>query len=109
MKRKDSSSEEAIIGCLLMFITLPIGAVWSGFVLSVLWGWFVVPTFGAPILNIPAAIGIAGIVSYLTRSSHKEKTKDDGDPLGRAIIAIGEMLLLPAFSLSFGWLVHLFM
>lgn len=37
----------------------------SGYVLSVLWGWFIVPTFGLPLLTIPVAIGVMLVVAYL--------------------------------------------
>lgn len=37
-----------------------------GYTLATLWGWFVVTTFAAPVLSIPAAIGLRIIVRYLT-------------------------------------------
>lgn len=44
-----------------------IGWLYSGFVLSVLWGWFVVPVFHLPALTIPVAIGLGLIVGLLTQ------------------------------------------
>lgn len=32
------------------------GVMWSGFALSILWGWFFVPALGAPALSVPNAI-----------------------------------------------------
>lgn len=85
------------------------GAMWSGYVLSVLWGWFIVPTFeGIPALSIPAAIGIASVVGYLTRGLARD-TSDHKDPNDRLIQNIGESFLAPLFTLAFGWVVHLFM
>ncbi len=37
---------------------------WNGFVITILWGWFVVPHFGVAPLNIPTAIGL-GMVALL--------------------------------------------
>lgn len=51
-------------------------SIYSGFVLSILWGWFIVPTFSFPPLNIPSAIGIAIVAGYLTGSTPKRE-KDD--------------------------------
>lgn len=66
----------AILG-LFAFITLMIAAVSvvNGFILSTMWGWFIVPLFGLPALNIPAAIGISMVVS-LFAYRRPEKNKD---------------------------------
>jgi len=48
----------------------------NGYVLSTLWFWFIVPTFGLPALSIPAAIGICMIVAYLTNHSILNKSED---------------------------------
>ena len=37
-----------------------------GYVITLLWAWFVMPTFGLPILTIGYAIGLSGLVSFLT-------------------------------------------
>lgn len=102
----------AVVGCILLLITLPFGAIWSGFVLSVLWGWFVVPTFeGAPALGIPAAIGIAAVVRYLTNDTRwREEDRDDGNLRTERIIrSISMMVTVPLLTLIFGYVVHLFM
>lgn len=43
-----------------------VASVWSGFVLSILWGWFIVPAFHLPQISIPLAIGISLVVGMLT-------------------------------------------
>lgn len=99
----------AIFGGIVGFVLLmTVSAIFNGYALSVLWGWFVVPTFGAPQLSIVAAIGIAMVVSYLTHqvnSCQKEKKKFSEELAGGVTLA----LLRPSFALLFGWIVHLFM
>jgi hypothetical protein len=44
----------AILGLPLMLF---FAAVFNGYALSILWGWFVVPTFGVPALTVVQAHG----------------------------------------------------
>ncbi len=91
----------ALIGLVLI---IAIAAVWSGLVLSILWGWFAVPTFGLPPLSIPAAIGVSMIASYLTYQ-YGLKAEDDKD----ATKALMNVALRPLVALMVGWVVHQFM
>jgi len=92
-----------ILGGLSLFVLTTAGlALLNGWVLSVLWGWFVVPTFGLPSLSVVEAIGIALIAAFLTHQYHsvpKEKTRE------YYLI----LFFSPLIALFIGWLVHLFM
>ncbi len=91
-----------LAGFLALCLTAAAVMVWSGYVLSLLWGWFLVPTFGFPVLSIPAAIGLALIVRYLTAHKTdvtKDKTKDE------RIAEWGVAFLWPALALLVGWIV----
>ena len=94
------------VGFLMIF-----SSIFNGYALSVLWGWFVVPTFSAPALGVVPAIGIAMVVSHLTlHQTHDCKKEKDDDVLGVIIAKIVIISLgTPAFTLFFGWIVHLFM
>lgn len=61
------------VGLLMVF-----SAIFNGYALSVLWGWFIVPTFGLPALAVAPAIGVALVVSYLTHQELKPNKKDEG-------------------------------
>jgi putative flippase GtrA len=93
---------------LAFIIIWALNSMWSGYVLSILWGWFIAPTFGLPALSVVAAIGVAIVVSYLTNQIHpdgdkkKEWSKKFSEMIG---YGIGR----PLFALGFGWVVHLFM
>jgi hypothetical protein len=83
-------------------------AIWSGFALSVMWGWFIVPTFGLPALDLAPAIGLAMVVGYLTHQydSSKEAT---GDHLERLLRPLGFLIARPAIALVMGWVVKQWM
>jgi hypothetical protein len=98
---------DSLIGWLVLLIALIPQAIWSGYVLSVLWGWFISATFHIPELGIPAAIGLSMVVRYSTYQqvpADKAKTGTE-----RAIEAIVIAFVNPALALGFGWIVHLFM
>ena len=83
--------------------------MWSGYVLSIMWGWFIVPTFGLPSLQVGVAIDISGIISFIVPTSdYKKKEEDEGIGeivLGGVIRAVGK----PAIFLLFGWIVKSWM
>lgn len=87
-----------IIGGLTMLI---LSFVWSGLVLKVLWGWFFVPIFGLPNLNIPQALGIALVVSYLTHRYNEDNRKP--------AVVLAYAFVIPAFALLVGWIYTWFM
>lgn len=106
MKKDDTPA--AVISCLLLIISMPIGALWSGYVLSVLWAWFIVPTFEARPLAVLPAIGVAIVVGYLTKQIDRY-TDTNKSAAERIAESIGYIFLSPAFALAFGWIVHSFM
>lgn len=87
---------------------LAISSLWRGYVLTVLWAWFVVPTFGPPALAIAPAIGLAMVVSFLTHQSDATK-EPEGDFSARMAKALAYALVMPAFVLGIGWIVQRFM
>lgn len=88
-----------------LFILLVFGPVAYGYALSVMWAWFVVPTFGLPALSIPLAVGLAMTVRMVTNQSETSRNDGDEHPVAKAI-AYG--LLAPMFGLFLGWIVTLF-
>ena len=91
------------VGFLMVF-----SSIFNGYALSVLWGWFVVPTFDAPALGLVPAIGVMIVVSYLTDQTHDCKKEENS--FGNKIVeGTATAILRPSFALFFGWIVHLFM
>lgn len=91
-----------------LFALLALTSMWKGYVLTVLWGWFVVPTFGLPVLSLVPAIGLAMVVSFLTHQSDASK-EPDGDSSIRMAKALSHALVMPALVLGIGWVVRQFM
>ena len=75
---------------------------WGGYALSVLWGWFIVPVFNAPHLRVPYAIGLAIVMSMLTRPTRKSEHEPE------IVESIITAIIAPAVFLAFGWIVKLF-
>ncbi len=59
----------AVFGTICALVLVP---VLRGFVLTLLWKWFVVPVFHVPLLRIPEALGVALIITFLTYGERKE-------------------------------------
>ena len=84
------------------------GALFNGYALSIMWGWFITPVFDLPTLTVSSAIGISMIVGYLTKTisiTPKKDKKTDGESFLEASI---HTVLKPTFALCFGWVVTLF-
>jgi len=99
----------AVLGIFtLAFVLIVVGVLLKGYVLTVLWGWFVVTTFGLPALSLASAIGIALTVSFLTHQviEQQEKKRDIADSV---VHSVGVTVLHPLLALLMGWIVQKFM
>lgn len=90
-----------IVGFILILI---MSVMWSGYILSILWSWFMVPIFGLPELSVPAAIGVAIVFGYFTRGikMSAESRKDWAETISTAF-------LTPLVFLFMGWIVKSFL
>ncbi len=91
----------AIIGYVGMLVA---GYAWEGYVLSILWGWFMVTTFGLPAIGIGQAIGLSTIIQIMrpNRIVWDEPEVSFATKAGRAAAIL---FLLPALGLFTGWIV----
>ena len=98
-----------VIGFLVgFFALLAASALWSGYVLTVLWVWFVMPAFGLPALALAPAIGLVLVIRLITYqgdAAHKQQ----GSDAERLIQSGIQAFLFPALALGFGWVAHQFM
>ena len=79
-----------------------------GYVLSILWRWFMVPTLGLPQLSVVQAIGIAMVVSFLTYHDDLDLQRSERSLGQKTVIFLCRIIYL-LFALLFGWVVHQFM
>ena len=94
----------------LMFVS----AATKGYVLSTMWGWFIIPAFkGAPGLGLVPAIGIALVVSCLTlhvpddMKSMKSWNGKEIMEKAWSVFTLANTTVL--FLFAIGYVVHLFM
>lgn len=92
---------------ILVVVATVVASIVNGWVLSTMWGWFVVPFFDLPQMSIPYAIGIAMLVRMLvnTTINYDTKEKDTSTKVGEWI----GVILYPFLVLFMGWIVTLFL
>ena len=83
----------------LVFITT------NGFALHLVWGWIMVPTFGAPNINLASAMGIILLAKYFA-SFNGEPIQDPEKDVIELIIEF--MISRPVFLILAGWLISKF-
>lgn len=93
-------------------VILGLSVLWYGFVLSTLWGWFVVGQFGLPVLGILESTGVATVIRFMTyvpdlnninkEADSESKTEKYGKLVGIAFI-------YPLMILVMAWVLHLFL
>lgn len=76
---------------------------YKGWVLSVMWGWFIVPALDVPRLGVIPAIGISLLVSLLMADFSRPRS--DINPWAVQF----SRLMFYSMAIGFGWIVHLFM
>ena len=106
---------------LLLWFSLALmllGILGRAVALTLLWAWFVVPTFGAEPLSLPIAAGLITL-TYLVFSPKRDPTNlrvargrtDEGEQdkstLRESMQSVGQALLhelaTPAFAIALGW------
>jgi len=85
-----------------VIVLMVVSSVLNGWALSILWGWFFVPTLGMPQISVVQAIGIAMVVSYLTY----QYIDDESNNLIRPFILA---FARPFIAVIIGAIVHAFM
>lgn len=111
--RRDNDSEMMLFSCLgllgVFTLSVILASILNGWVLSLMWSWFVVPKFGLPPLSIAESIFVAMIVSYLTyqpveiKSEGKSKSWVEitfslaGKPLVTLFVAYIILQFLPTY------------
>lgn len=81
----ETTALESVGGCVVLLLATPFSMVWSGWVLSVLWGWFVVP-LGLPPLALWAACGVRLVTGSLTHQIQHGKAPPVTQMLATAAI-----------------------
>lgn len=96
--KKPKGDDEGLEGCAVMLLVLP-ALLWSGFVLSKAWLWFVVP------LGLPAISGIhaGGLIIVLRLGSLMSRSESKTSLAGTVVHAV----VGPALALLMAWCLKL--
>lgn len=97
------------VGLILLFVVSAVGgSIIGGWVLSVMWEWFIVPTFDAPRLSIPVAIGISMVAGMLTHQ--RAKSVDDKSSNTSSVVSelLSITVITPLLTLFVAWIVYQF-
>lgn len=93
----------AIAFCVLAIVW---SAFWSGLALSVLWGWFVVPAFGLPSLNLAMAYGLVLVALAMQRPP--QASKSDGKPSDALVKSFVASPFVAGMLMLSGWVTKAF-
>ena len=99
------NTSEVCTGCLVaigLLALAPLFMALRGWVLSIMWGWFIVTTFNAPPIGVWAAIGIAFCVGMFV--PNRAKTDEDQEWYTSVIAEVLGTLI----ALGIGWLIYHF-
>ena len=102
MSRDTDKTAENLAGCVVALLLAPLLIVLRGWVLSKLWLWLIVPTFGLRVLSVWQAIGLSVIVGVLTM---KASDPDDDTVLETTIRLTIYAVLSYGMALSVGYVV----
>ena len=73
--------------------------LWAGWAVTILWGWFVVPTFGLAQISISQAAGLSLLVAAMRVKLAAPK---DNTTLGMKLFAI---IAGPPVTVGVGWVI----
>ena len=106
---KASAAAGIVIGAigilLLILLTIAAGTALNGFVIQVMWGWFLIP-LGLPVLGLANAMGLGLLIRYLTWQKIPSKEKTSNKELMDNILTA---VFYPLLVLGLGFVVHSFM
>lgn len=87
---------------IVTLFVIPVSIIYGGFVVSILWKWFIAPIFLLQHLTITQAIGLSLFITYFT--INKETPSEASWE-----ILISYMLMKPTIALASGWVVYMFL
>ena len=108
MKDEEKSCLSVIFALIAIPVILVLSSVLNGFVLTILWKWFMIPVFSLPAINVPQAIGISMLISFLTHQQNGNK-KEDKEQFELWVSLLFNALLNPLLVLGIAWIVQLFL
>lgn len=107
-KTKESGSS-VCLALLLSILCLPASVIWSAYVMTVLWGWFVTPTYGLPCPGLVPVAGLTLLLHMLCGGTRFRKPDEYDSHLERTGALMAWSAFTPAFFLLVGYVLTKFM
>jgi hypothetical protein len=102
-----NSTQMTLVGAIASMVLLAVALViLNGWVLTYLWQWFVVSTFGLPEIGIARAIGLALVGHLLSGTFVSANTDESGTPFWLPLL---QVVGIPLLILGIGYTAHRFM
>lgn len=110
MKKLIGITIAIIIFVPVFLITIVPAILWRSFVITKLWAWFVIPTFGLPELSILVATGLVTLVTSLPKETNQNTQKNTNEDGSNFVVEyITASFITPALALGVGYIITLFM
>jgi hypothetical protein len=91
----------ALVAVITVIIITIVNLVYTGYVASILWGWFIVPTFSLPQISTSIAIGITMLFRLASPQQYKTNRFDKTEAF---IVLVLSAFLPQTIALLIGWL-----
>lgn len=95
----------ALLGFIGMLALTAVSTIWHGYVFSVLWGWFIVPVFGLPLLSVALATGVILIINFATFHRVAVPQDPNEDKVDKIGDMIAHVVVYPSIVLGIGWII----
>jgi hypothetical protein len=76
---------------------------YNAYVMTILWAWFIVATFGLPVLSVPVSVGVIAIAALF-----KSVNRDNADREDAIVFGHMTSFLKPTACLAVGWVAFKF-
>lgn len=100
-----------LLKSVILIALTAVGVILKGWVLSKIWIWFIVSTFGTAPLRLVEAIGLSIFVTLLTYKHNRQTQEEDDEQnknLPDTIYNALKSMVLVLYLLLIGYIVHLF-
>jgi hypothetical protein len=105
-EKKDQTMDN-VCGCFVILLMIPAGMMTKGYVLMLLWTWFIEP-LGAMSIGLVHSIGLCTIMGFIKSGLQTQQQSEDEKEKGIWQVvswAATHQLFIPIFYLFIGWLV----
>jgi len=86
-----------------------ISTIWEGYVLSIVWSWFIASKFDLPELGVVSAIGLIMVAKFVTFAYIPAyKKSDDQATFLQIVESVTFRVTYSTITLGVGWIVHQF-